>query len=732
MPLPAQCWERPRSPPTASCSSAGATYLPPALPGRYTISVAPAADPRKAVQLEVLVVDLSLELHPGSVVLAPGQEQSFRVNVHGPSGMPLHWSFTGGSLSPERIFKAPAEPGTYLVTVQHLPSGKRASARVTVANPFSIQPTAAELAPGQSMRFRAEGAEAWAVLEPEGGTVEADGTYTAPRKPGVFHIEALRPPHTAQTTVTVAAVTLSIAPTTAALGMGQRLQFKAEPSAGSCLWSASAGEISEDGLFHAPVAPGPCQITARSALAPEVSASAWVEVVVPSQVQILPDMLTLHVGQVQQFTALGLPPGASPTWLVQPASAGEITDDGRFSAGPVPGPCSVQVLLDDMMSSAALELIDTRILPDPARVRPGGTVQFTAQGLPSDAPVAWSIHPEGLGLISQGGLLTAGAGSGAGTVTASGGGIEAAAAFSILTSRIAPEEALVGPGETIRFTSEAYLAESPLMIWRLLGDQPGATLGQDGTYRSPTLQGVYRISATDASGHASLARVTVGPPQGLLVIPEVNILRDGVYTVRVRLQASTGRTVESTFTGELHRGLAYPEVLFPVKSKLAALEADGPYALARIAVSGSAGGETVVFDAREDLGATDAFPLMESRRDWIRIGATLEARGQDRTEAGLFRTLAVSIPVDLTSDGEYRVSGALLAEDGTELDVRSEVQAWTRGLHTATLLFDGRKIRAGGGTGPLSLARFTIEGPVVRVRNFPDAIKGFDSRMFEP
>jgi len=711
------------------------TYLPPTRPGNYQVSVTPAADPSRAIFLTIPVEALSLELRPSLVTLAPGQEQTFLATFRGPSGAVLSWSATGGTVTPGGAYTAPAQPGTHLVSVRHFPSGQRASAQVTVTNSFGIQPASPELAVGQIQRFQvagASGAVAWSVLEPEGGTIQPDGTYTAPKRPGIYHLEASLPPGRAQTTVVVAPLTLAIAPEATTLGMGQHLQLTAILSHGACHWSASAGEITEDGLFRAPLSPGTCEVTAVSTLDASVRATATLTIVAPGRLQVLPDAVRLHVGQTQQFLALGLPPDSVPAWLVQPPSAGEITPAGFFTAGPAPGPCSVMALVDDMVSTAAVDLIDTRLLPDPAQVKPGGTVQFTVQGLPDGSPVSWSLEPADAGHLSAGGVFTAGPLPAVGRVTASGGGLEVSASVQVLTSRIVPEDILLGPGETLRFAYEAYGPERAAPVWRLLGDQPGALMGPDGTYRAPTLQGIYRIAATDAANLVSTATVTVGPPMGLVVAPEVNILQDGVYTVRVQLRAVNGRTVEATFTGELHQGLAYPEVVFPAKAKLASLEADGPYTLARVTLSGTAGGETVAFDVREHLGTTEPFSLLESRRDWIRIDEALEARGQDPTAAGLFRTLAVSVPVELASDGEYRISGTLVAEDGTELDARSEVQAWLRGLHTAVLLFDGRRIHARGTSGPLSLSRFTIEGPVLRVRDFPGAIKGFDFRMFEP
>ena len=70
--------------------------------------------------------------------------------------------------------------------------------------PFLVlRPTAVALIPGASQAFQAEinypeGVRplrqpvAWAVIEPDGGTITPTGVYTAPARYGTFHVEARR------------------------------------------------------------------------------------------------------------------------------------------------------------------------------------------------------------------------------------------------------------------------------------------------------------------------------------------------------------------------------------------------------------------------------------------------------------------------------------------------------------------------------------------------------------
>jgi hypothetical protein len=58
------------------------------------------------------------------------------------------------------------------------------------------------------MRGLPRDAAVWAVDEPDGGEITADGRYTAPRKPGIYHVtatSAAEPGAAATATVTVAA-----------------------------------------------------------------------------------------------------------------------------------------------------------------------------------------------------------------------------------------------------------------------------------------------------------------------------------------------------------------------------------------------------------------------------------------------------------------------------------------------------------------------------------------------
>ena len=96
---------------------------------------------------------------------------------------------------------SPGSPG--------LPDAHGAASSPT-SSPFEIAPPSPEVAPGHSVQFTAPTViqVAWAVQEPNGGTVSVAGLYTAPATTGTYHIVASSSADTSQkssATVTVAA-----------------------------------------------------------------------------------------------------------------------------------------------------------------------------------------------------------------------------------------------------------------------------------------------------------------------------------------------------------------------------------------------------------------------------------------------------------------------------------------------------------------------------------------------
>jgi 6-phosphogluconolactonase len=114
-------------------------------------------------------------------------------------GNAVRWSVTesgGGTVTQTGLYTAPGTPGTYhMVVTSVADKTKSDTATVTVtalvADGLTVTPQAAILQPGAVLRLQANQSVVWSVSEGNaGGRVTADGSYTAPRKSGLYHVVA--------------------------------------------------------------------------------------------------------------------------------------------------------------------------------------------------------------------------------------------------------------------------------------------------------------------------------------------------------------------------------------------------------------------------------------------------------------------------------------------------------------------------------------------------------------
>ena len=153
-----------------------------------------------------------------------GSPQKFQATVFGTSDTAVAWSVqeaTGGSVDADGTYTAPATAGTYhVVATSHADPTKSSAAAVSVSVPSVIArtPSTAALQTGASLKFQAsvsgtkDTVVAWSVQEANGGSIAADGTYTAPTTSGTYHVTATShadPGKSGSATVTV---TGSVAP----------------------------------------------------------------------------------------------------------------------------------------------------------------------------------------------------------------------------------------------------------------------------------------------------------------------------------------------------------------------------------------------------------------------------------------------------------------------------------------------------------------------------------------
>jgi len=265
----------------------------------------------------------------------------------------------------------------------------------------------------------------WTVVEgASGGTIDAQGYYTAPATVGTYHVTARRGEDQATATIQVVAGTPEIfiypsGPLHLAVGGSQLFRAPINTLGNHAVaWSLNgAGQLDADGFFTAPALPGTSTITATSLADSSLKKTVQVIVEAPSQP-------AFHV-----FFGGGRLPGASTELLTQGLSGisdtrlawtitggGTVNPDGVVTLPDQPGTVQVQmrsVAAPALVQSSSIEVFTAtnpvkatvQISPAALSLAPGATASFTATvgGLPPrHRSVEWWIL-EGRGI---GGILT--------------------------------------------------------------------------------------------------------------------------------------------------------------------------------------------------------------------------------------------------------------------------------------------------------------------------------------
>ena len=145
---------------------------------------------------------ISVSVSPTSTSVDQGATMQFSASVTGSSNQAVTWSIqegtAGGSISQAGLFTAPANAmNVHVVATSVADSSKSSSALVTV-NAVSVSlPSTAGVPRGRQRQFSAVVAGTvardvtWTVEEGiGGGSITADGVYTAPMSGGPFHVTA--------------------------------------------------------------------------------------------------------------------------------------------------------------------------------------------------------------------------------------------------------------------------------------------------------------------------------------------------------------------------------------------------------------------------------------------------------------------------------------------------------------------------------------------------------------
>lgn len=305
-----------------------------------------------------------------------------------------------------RLVLASLVAATALLACSDDPSGPAAPAGTQVA--VAVEPDSASVGAGDTVPFAAtvtgtaDTSVTWEVVEAGGGTVDANGLYTAPVAAGVFHVRArssASPAVTAQSTVTVVvpvAVTVAISPKTASLAVNGTRTFAAAVSNTTntaVTWSVlepSCGTITTAGVYTAPAGAATCTVVATSVADPTRSDSAVVTITAapppPITVSISPAPASSDACKTIAFTAtVGGTQNRSVTWSVQEPGGGTIASSGVYTAPSDAGTYHVVATsVADPTRSASVpitvtdKVLGVAVTPGTITVAPNGTAQFTA------------------------------------------------------------------------------------------------------------------------------------------------------------------------------------------------------------------------------------------------------------------------------------------------------------------------------------------------------------------
>ena len=481
---------------------AAGVYTAPAQAGTVTIIATSKADPRQSAQATVTVNEVAIEISPQDVSLLAGGKQRFTATVTGTVDTGVSWSVVGGNangrITTNGLYTAPRTAGDYTVTATSKADESKsasASVRVDVVS-VAVEPATVRLLPGQQQRFTAtvtgtdNTAVTWSVVEgPRGGTITADGLYTAssPDRTGSFHVRAVSqadPRISASATVIVEVVSVAISPQNPSLRLGQTVQFSATVTGAlnrAVDWTATGGSIDRrTGLYRATTV-GTHTVTATSRADPSKRASTTVRVS-QIRVSISPANPRLSPRERIRFTASVT--GTDNQAVVWSASGGSITADGWYTAPATAGSYTVTAISRaDRTVRASTEVtvrqVSIRISPQNPTLLVGGRQQFTATVTGTrNTAVIWSATG---GSINTSGLYTAPGAPGSYTVTATSQADrskKASTRVTVTSRKLKEADNKVKEAEKVK-EGEVFEPRKGRLTYELATDLPGGGIRTD-------------------------------------------------------------------------------------------------------------------------------------------------------------------------------------------------------------------------------------------------------------
>ena len=433
---------------------------------------------------------------------------------------------------------------------------------VTITPDSTTLPAGGQIAFTASVSGTADQSVDWSVVEgAAGGSITAEGLFTAPRSAGSYHVLATSkadPGSSASSAVTVTGgapqvVTIAVSPVAVTVAAGASQEFSCAVSGSAdtgCTWSvqegAAGGTVSTSGIYTAPQTAGLYHVVTTSSANPAQVAVAAVTVAAPGPqpvaVAVSPVAVTVATRASQVFTcAVTGSTDTACTWSVQEGtSGGTITSAGRYTAPQTAGTYHViaRSRADTTRSATAAvtvtappAFITVAVSPSAATLVTGASHTFTCTVTGStDTACTWSVE-EGAsgGTVTSAGRYTAPQAAGTYHVVArshADSTKSATAAVTVTappppaTVAVSPTAATVVTGASQTFTCTVTGSTDTACTWSVEEGASGGTVNSTGRYTAPQTAGTYHVIARSHADTTKSATATVtvtAPPQPIVV-----------------------------------------------------------------------------------------------------------------------------------------------------------------------------------------------------------------------
>ncbi|MCK4267120.1 MAG: DUF11 domain-containing protein, partial [Thermoplasmata archaeon] len=436
-------------------------------------------------------------LDPNTLTLKVGETQQFTATAYDqynniiPDAL-MFWTTTAGVVNSTGFFTAQTIPGMGFVNVTC--GSVTASADVTLLvgdiHHIDVTPSFATVVVGTSQAFTAAAYDAynnsisgvgfdWTT---DVGIVNASGFFTAELITGTGVVTATNGTVTGSANVVVVpgdvdTIVVTPDPANVVAGAVQQFTATAYDQHGNIIpgvsfsWNTDVGSVNSTGLFTAQTTVATGFVEAANS---SITGSAVVTVIEGAldHVIVVPDTVSIQVGNTQQFTATGYDvynntiAGVSFSWSTD---VGTVDATGLFTAQTTPGNGVVEATNGSITGIASVDAITGDVdhivvEPNPASVMVGETQQFTATAYDfynneiTGVTFFWSTD---LGIVNSAGFFTAFTTARIGFVNATFGPVTGSANVEVVPGvvhhiDVTPSPVSVEVGTQQQFAAQAY------------------------------------------------------------------------------------------------------------------------------------------------------------------------------------------------------------------------------------------------------------------------------------